>query len=40
MFNFGLVTEWIDNWLESLMPQWAATTVECLLIGLALILAY
>lgn len=40
MFNFGLVTEWIDNWLESLMPQWAATAVECLLIGLALILAY
>lgn len=40
MFNFGLVTEWIDNWLEGLMPQWAVTTIECVLIGVALLLVY
>lgn len=40
MFDFGLVTEWIDNLLASYMPQWAVTTVECVLIGAALLVVY
>lgn len=40
MFDFGIVTRWIDEGLESIMPQWAATTVECILVGVALLLAY
>ncbi|MDE6715321.1 MAG: NADH-quinone oxidoreductase subunit H, partial [Muribaculaceae bacterium] len=29
-----------DQWLESMMPSWAATTIECVIIGVALLLVY
>lgn len=40
MFDFSIVTSWIDNLLKGWMPSWAATTVECVLIGVGLLLAY
>ena len=29
IFDFGVLTNWFDNLLESVMPSWAATVVEC-----------
>lgn len=40
MFDFGLITTWFDNLLESVMPTWAATVIECVIIGVVLLLAY
>ncbi len=40
MFDFGTITTWFDNLLESVMPGWAATVIECLIIGVALLLVY
>lgn len=40
MFDFSLVTNWIDSLLHSFMPDWLVVTAECLLIGVALLLAY
>lgn len=40
MFDFGLVTNWFDNLLESVMPSWAATVIECVIIGVALLVVY
>ncbi|MCH5215636.1 MAG: NADH-quinone oxidoreductase subunit NuoH [Muribaculaceae bacterium] len=39
-YNFGTLTTMFDQWLESLMPSWAATTIECVIIGVALLLVY
>lgn len=42
IFDFSLLTEWIDSFLEQTcgMPDWLATTVECLGIGLLLLTVY
>ena len=40
MFDFGIVTKWIDDLLNSVMPGWLSTTIECALIGVALLLMY
>ena len=40
MFDFSIVTGWIHNLLMSFMPGWLTTTVECVLIGVALLLVY
>lgn len=40
MFDFGLVTNWFNDLLLSIMPQWAATVIECVIIGVVLLLAY
>ncbi len=42
MFDFSLLTDWIDNLLENTlgMPEWLATTVECVLVGLLLLTVY
>lgn len=42
MFDFSLLTDWIDNFLEVTcgMPEWLSTTVECLIIGLVLLTVY
>lgn len=40
MYDFSVVTSWIDSWLNSLMPGWLATTVECVLVGVVLLLLY
>ncbi|HIT16568.1 MAG TPA: NADH-quinone oxidoreductase subunit NuoH [Candidatus Avimuribaculum pullicola] len=40
MFDFGSITTWFDNLLESVMPSWAATVIECVIIGVVLLLVY
>ncbi|MDE6101200.1 MAG: NADH-quinone oxidoreductase subunit H, partial [Paramuribaculum sp.] len=42
MFDFSLLTEWIGNFLQETLglPAWLATTVECVGVGLALLLVY
>ena len=40
MFDFKVVTNWIDTLLLSFLPGWAATLVECVLVALAIITLY
>ena len=40
MFDFGIVTSWLDNLLGSVMPGWLATSIECVIVMVALLLAY
>ena len=40
MFDFGIVTNWIDELLNGFMPSWLATTVECALVGVMLLVMY
>lgn len=40
MFNFSVVTNWIHDLLASFLAPWLVTTVECVLIGVGLLLAY
>jgi len=40
MQDLSVITEWIHSFLSSLMPGWLTTTVECLLIGVGLLLVY
>lgn len=40
MFDFSVVTHWIDELLRSFMPGAAAIVVECVLIGLCLLVGY
>lgn len=40
MFDFSVVTNWINNLLLGIMPEWAAVLVECVLIGVCVLLAY
>lgn len=40
MFDFGIITNWFNELLLGVMPQWAATLIECVIIGVLLLLAY
>lgn len=40
MQDFSIITSWIDTSLRSIMPGWATVTIECLLIGVGLLLVY
>ena len=40
MFDFSVVTSWIDQGLRSVMSPAAAITVECVLIGIVLLALY
>lgn len=40
MFNFSVITTWIHDLLASFLAPWLVTTVECVLIGVGLLLAY
>ncbi|RXI22695.1 MAG: NADH-quinone oxidoreductase subunit H, partial [Candidatus Amulumruptor caecigallinarius] len=40
MFDFSIVTRWIDTFLREYMPEWGALLVEFVLIGVALLLLY
>lgn len=40
MFDFSVVTTWINNFLLSYLPDWATVLVECILIGLCVLGAY
>ncbi|MDE5573346.1 MAG: NADH-quinone oxidoreductase subunit NuoH [Muribaculaceae bacterium] len=40
MFDFSIITEWLNNLLNSFLPGWLTTTIECVLIGVGLLLVY
>jgi len=42
IFDFSVLTKWVDNLFEQTlgMPAWLSTIVECVLIGLGLLLVY
>ena len=40
MFDFGVFPNWFDQLLESVMPSWAATVIECVIIGVLLLAVY
>ena len=40
MFDFSVVTNWVHGWLMSLMPEGLAILVECVLIGLGVLVLY
>ena len=40
MFDFSIITEWLYNLLYSFLPGWLTTTIECVLIGVGLLLVY
>jgi len=40
MFDFSTVTDWLNNLFNSVMPSWLSTTVECVLVGVGLLLMY
>ncbi len=40
IFDFAVLTEWIDSTLSSFMPSWLTVLTECVLIGFALLLTY
>ena len=40
MFDFGVFTNWFAQLLESVMPSWAATVIECVIIGVLLLAVY
>lgn len=40
MFDFSVVTNWFNDLLIGVMPQWLATTIECVIVGVLLLLAY
>ncbi len=40
MQDLSFIFTWIDNSLRALMPGWLTVTVECLLIGVGLLLVY
>ncbi|MDR1455685.1 MAG: NADH-quinone oxidoreductase subunit NuoH [Tannerella sp.] len=40
MFDFSIVTGWIHAWLTSLMPSGVAVFVECVAVGIAILVMY
>lgn len=38
--NFSSLATWFDTMLNDFMPSWLATTVECVLVGVGLLLVY
>ncbi|MCM1518129.1 MAG: NADH-quinone oxidoreductase subunit NuoH [Pseudoflavonifractor sp.] len=40
MFDFSIITDWINNLLNGVMPGWLTVTIECVLIGVALLVVY
>lgn len=40
MYDFSQVTSWIHELLLTIMPEWLAVTIECVVIGLILLTVY
>ena len=40
MYDLSIITNWIHELLLSVMPGWLVTTIECVAIGVALLLVY
>ncbi|MDR0829572.1 MAG: NADH-quinone oxidoreductase subunit NuoH [Prevotellaceae bacterium] len=39
-FEVTNLTAWLDSGLKSVMPEWAAILIECVIVGVALLVAY
>jgi NADH-quinone oxidoreductase subunit H len=40
MFNFGIVTNWFNELLMGFLPEWATVLIECVVIGVLVLLMY
>lgn len=40
MYDLSIITQWLHDLLGSFMPSWLTTTVECVIIGIVLLLVY
>ncbi len=40
MFDFSVVTNWVNDLLTGCMPSWAATLIECVIIAVLVLLTY
>ena len=40
MFDFSIVTQWVHSLLTSFMPEELAVLIECIVIGVCIMLAY
>ena len=40
MFDFSIVTQWVHSLLTSFMPEGLAVLIECIVIGVCIMLAY
>ena len=40
MFDFSVVTHWIDTLLRQWLPEWGALLIEFVLVGVVLLLLY
>ena len=40
MFDFSIVSQWIHGLLTSVMPEWGALLIECVLVALVIITLY
>ena len=40
MFDFTKVTEWFNSLLGAYLPDWLVTTIDCVLVGVGLLLLY
>lgn len=40
MFDFSIVSQWIHGLLTSVMPEWGALLIECVLVALVIIMLY
>lgn len=38
--NFQAMSAWVDNMLNNAMPSWLATTLECVAVGVGILLVY
>lgn len=40
MYDFSIITSWIDSFLRQYLPEWGALLIEFVLIGVALLVLY
>ncbi|MCQ2220807.1 MAG: NADH-quinone oxidoreductase subunit NuoH [Prevotella sp.] len=40
MFDFSIITTWFNDLLMGFCPEWLAITIECILVGLLIIVGY
>ena len=40
MYDLSKGADWLNQWLNGFCPAWLTVTIECVLIGVVLLLAY
>ena len=40
MFDFSIISQWLHGLLTSVMPEWGAVLIECILVALVIITLY